>query len=295
MQRKENKKKALVFLFLIALDAVVWWNVVFFRPHAEPQISFLDVGQGDATLLILEGGAKVLVDAGARKDILYALRRELGSSERYIDLAVITHPELDHFGGFVEVLEEYEIGAFLMSGRFPEDKNSDTWSALMEKIKEKEIPIVTVGEGDALRQGRDGFGVLSPNPLLLGGAEPNDASIVLSAHVSSLDMLLTGDISASVERYLAGKYDLSADILKVSHHGSKYSSDGIFLEEVAPSVALIGVGENRYGHPTEEALGRVHEAGARMFRTDLHGNIKILPGAEVIHVFTEKEPSEGGR
>ena len=102
---------------------------------------------------------------------------------------------------------------------------------------------------------------------------------------SGFSALFTGDIGAATEAALAEKYDLRADILKVPHHGSKFSSSAAFLRDVAPAVAVVEVGKNSYGHPTASALDRLALVGAQIFRTDEQGTIKIVPAAESLRVF----------
>jgi competence protein ComEC len=105
---------------------------------------------------------------------------------------------------------------------------------------------------------------------------------------SEFQALLTGDIGANVEEDLVEKYDLRADILKVGHHGSKYSSSQKFLHEVQPKLAVIEVGENRYGHPTKETLSRLEAAGAHIFRTDQNGTVRVVVEESKLKIFVEK-------
>lgn len=116
----------------------------------------------------------------------------------------------------------------------------------------------------------------------------NDTGFVTLLRTPGFAALFTADIGANVEEDLVQNFDLRADILKVGHHGSKYSSSEEFLEEVEAKLAVIEVGENRYGHPTEETLGRLRAAGAQIFRTDQHGTLKIFVKDKKLQVFTEK-------
>lgn len=237
----------------------------------------MDVGQGDAVLLELAGGVRILTDAGPDAKVVDSLERTLPPGRRYIDIAIITHPDLDHFNGFNHLLERYRVGAFVFNGRGREEnEDSDNWFRLVSKIEEQGIPFLALGAGDGIRHGPSRLDILSPDAQLLSTQALNETSIVAKVRTPEMTALLTGDIGASVEEALRGRYDLAADVLKVSHHGSKYSSSPGFLLAVRPSIAVVSAGErNRYGHPTPEVLQRLAAVGADVFRTDQNGTVTI--------------------
>ena len=286
---KSNNLTILIIFSLIALDLFIWPQILFSKNSGEPAAYFLDVGQGDSELVVLENGVKIMTDAGPTSKVIASLESALGPSDKYIDLAIISHPQLDHFNGFNDVLKNYAIGAFIVNGRqidLPE------WKNLMSKIQEKKIPLIVLAAGDKITVGKDSANFLSPDKNLIQSGELNDTAFVSAVDTQKFRLMLNGDIGQNVEKYLIKKYpveDLKADILKVAHHGSKYSSSEEFLKTVSPKLAVIEVGaKNTYGHPTKEALSRLAEANIlKTFRTDQNSTIKITAENGKLKVFSK--------
>lgn len=277
----------IVFLVLVAADAAAWFQVFAAAPPRGASISFLDVGQGDSTLLKLAGGVTIMTDAGPDSSAARSLERVLGQGRRYIDIAVVTHPELDHFNGFNYIVENCGIGAFIMNGR--DHPGSRQWAELVAKIAAKNIPLITLGAGDSMRYGPNRIDILSPDARLLGSGELNDAGLVQKVRTPEFTALLTADIGMNVEEHLRTRYDLSADILKVGHHGSKYSSGAPFSAAVRPALAVVSVGaRNTYGHPTTEALARLAAVGAKILRTDQRGAMTARRVDGELKIYSEK-------
>lgn len=284
--RKLDNFSVVIILSLLAFAVFVWGEIVFIRSADEPSMAFLEVGQGDATLLVLPGGVKVLTDAGPGRNVVASLERVLSRGDRYIDLAIISHPQLDHFNGFNYLLDNYRFGAFVFNGRSAE---AAEWQLLLDKIAAKKIPLITLGAGDKIRYGDNTINILAPNTLYLQSAELNDTSIVELINAPPFRALLTADIDSNVENYLLENFDIEADILKVPHHGSKYSSGSKFLRVVDPKVAVVEVGSsNRYGHPTKEALSRLGAVVTEVFRTDQGGTIEIVAEGQKLKIFAER-------
>jgi competence protein ComEC len=207
----------------------------------------------------------------------------LGSLEKalpgkqYIDLALITHPQADHFNGYNFILDHYGVGAFLYNGR-DDDPGVAAWTDLKNKIAAKHIPLITLAAGDSVRYAGNEVDILSPNPEFRESAELNDTGLVEMITTAHFRALFTADIGFNVENWLAQNIkDLHADILKVPHHGSKYSSGDAFLRAVDPSVAVIEVGaKNVYGQPGAATLARLASSThAEIFRTDQNGTVEI--------------------
>jgi beta-lactamase superfamily II metal-dependent hydrolase len=279
----------IVLVVLVAADGAAWFQMFAGAPARASSISFLDVGQGDSSLLEFAGGVKIMTDAGPDSSVVGSLERSMKDGGRYIDIAIVTHPELDHFNGFDYMLARYEVGVFVINGR--NHPGSKQWVELLKKIAAKKIPLVTLGAGDVIRYGPNRIDVLSPNAQLIGSSELNDAGIVQKVRTSDFSVLLVADIGINVEEYLRGKYGsaLAADILKVGHHGSKYSSGAVFLKAVRPLIAAISVAaRNTYGHPTPEALGRLAAVGAQVFRTDQMGTLTARRVDGELRIFSEK-------
>lgn len=273
----------IVLAVLVATDITIWSEVFAGVPPQTAAISFLDVGQGDSSLLELPGGIHIMTDAGPDSSVARSLEKVLGSGG-YIDIAVITHPELDHFNGFNYLVGKYDIGAFVVNGR--DHPGSRQWAELLEKIAARRMPLVILGAGDSIRHGQSRIDIISPSAQLAGSGELNDTGLVQKVRTPDFSALLAADIGSNVETYLRNSYDLVADILKVGHHGSKYSSGTSFLRAIQPRLAVVSVGaRNNYGHPTPEALTRLAAAGIPVLRTDQRGTITVRREGGELKVF----------
>lgn len=283
--QKDNTRRALIFGFLL-LDALVWYSVLFHSPSGEEKFYFLDVGQGDSELAVLSGNVKVLTDAGPDGRVISELEKILPSYDRYIDLLVISHPQLDHFGGASDVLDRYRIGAIITNGREGAVKE---WKQFVEKAEAHNVPFIVLGAGDSIRHRESEIAILSPSNELVGSGELNDTGLVERFTTPRFTALLTADIGASVEQYLLKRLPESAlksHILKIGHHGSKYSSSDEFLRAVDPRIAVIEVGKNRYGHPTRDTLERlIKNTTARIFRTDQDNTVEVVSNGRALSVF----------
>lgn len=280
------KRISILILLLLAANAVLGIRILG-RGAGEASISFLDVGQGDASLITLPARGRtvqILIDGGPTTAILPALEAVMPKGDRSIDLVVLTHPQLDHFGGLIDVVKRYRVGAFLWNGRAG---TIGAWNDLVAAVQESGIPAVALGRGDAIRIGNRALAVLHPDQAGLMSGELNDSSLVTRLDTDGVRALFTGDIAARTERLLSPE-EIRADILKVPHHGSKYSSSEEFLAAVRPRAAFIEVGKNRYGHPTAEALARLAAAGGRIFRTDRDGTVRVLLGKAMLRVLPSK-------
>ncbi|OGZ01533.1 MAG: hypothetical protein A3A43_01960 [Candidatus Liptonbacteria bacterium RIFCSPLOWO2_01_FULL_56_20] len=288
MKKTDNLTIILVAVFA-ALDIFVWHEVVFAGPDERGALYFLDVGQGDAELLVLPGGVKVLTDAGPDAAISRSLEGVLASTDRYIDLAVISHPQEDHYGGFNDLFRRYRFGAFVVNGRNADPATGGAWDALLEKLTREHIPVITLRGGDRIRYRDSRIDIVSPDDSFVWSGELNDTGLVEHVHTPAWSALLAADIGFNVEDYLVRHVDLRADILKVPHHGSKYSSSEELLRAVRPRLAVIEVGErNRYGHPTEETLARLAASRVRVLRTDRSGTIRVVGEGGKLQVFVDK-------
>jgi len=265
---------------IISIGFTAWiWFGIFSAQTSEDVLYVLDVGQGDSQLVVLsredgKSSVKILIDGGKDRSVLTALDEALGHlNNKYIDIVMMTHTDLDHMGGLIEVIKRYDIGLFVSNGR---KADTEAYTALENVLDQRAIPSIVLIEGDAVRYGDASLRILSPDRALLANKTVNEAGIVAMLESDDVKALFTGDIGFPAENALLKKYrDLSADILKVGHHGSKNSSSENFIAAVRPLVSIIGVGKNSYGHPTPRVLDTLDLAGSRVYRTDEHGTIKI--------------------
>jgi len=243
----------------------------------------LSVGQGDSSLLLLPGSGggqvKFLIDGGPINGGLNSNLEKILGLDKYIDLVIVTHPEIDHFGGLIEILKTYQVGAVLYNG---DEKDNNNWAEFNRIISEKKIAKISLTKGDGVIYADSAAKVLNPTNL---AANTNDAGLVLILETDGFKALFAADIGAAIERAVAQSEDIKSDILKVSHHGSKYSSDASFLKKVEPKISVVEVGKNSYGHPTKEALNRLKEVGSQIFNTYEQGIIKIIKEEGELRVF----------
>ncbi|MDO8466538.1 MAG: MBL fold metallo-hydrolase [bacterium] len=275
------------FLILVAGNIFVARGIFAEMRPKNLALYFLDVGQGDGELIDF-GDVQILVDGGKDPKVLSELGRVLTPTDRYIDLVIATHPDLDHFGGLIDVLKTYEVGAVITTGR---RGVADAYSDFERVIVEKKIPEIKVFAGDEIKFEDAVIKILWPTAIAAQGKKVNESGIVFMLEKdgppgrAGLRALYTADIGFETEEILARKYDLDAHILKVGHHGSRFSSEADFLKEVSPAVSVIEVGKNSYGHPTPSALGRLASVGSQIFRTDQSGTVKVIFDGDRLKIY----------
>jgi competence protein ComEC len=272
--------------------------LLFARVHSlsraapsEPLYHALNVGQGDATLIELADGTRVLTDAGPDGSVVAQVGAVL-ANDRYIDLGVITHLQKDHMYGFVPLLRQYRFGAIVWNGRTDAGSPND-WKTLVALAAKEHIPLIRVAAGDRVRTRGGTISILSPPPEYVESAELNDTCVVELVRTNRWSALLTGDIDSVLEGRLIERYGtaLHADILKVPHHGSKYSSTEAFIQTVRPQVATISVGaKNHYGHPNQDVIARYEADHVRVFRTDKAGTVTLRASPGGIERVTSSPP-----
>ena len=247
------------------------------------RVYFLDAGQGDSAV-ILSGNTTVLIDAGDREhgDDVVADLRALGV--RRIDLLVATHTHSDHIGGMQDVLSAFPVEAVLDSG-IPH--TSSLYEDFLDEIDDRGIAYSVAERGETIRLDDLRILVLSP-PRERTADSLNDNSIVLRISYGTTDILFAGDAGQATEsELLVTGYALDAEVLKVAHHGSSDATSAPFLSRVNPAVAVISVGSgNDYGHPHDETLATLGQAGVTVYRTDRDGTILVTSNGSSYSVRT---------
>lgn len=249
------------------------------------KVIFLNIGQGDAILIRDSQSRNILIDGGPDRNIIYHLDQYIPFYDREIDLMVSTHADSDHLTGLVEVLWRYRVKKILDNGLKSFSPAGEEWDKL---IREKNVAQQTVDAPLSLVW--DEQTVLEfiwPQQDIIKSSESDDnfASLVFKLKHGENSFLFTGDATKEVEESLidAG-YNLSADVLKVGHHGSKYSSGLDFLKLVNPEHSVISVGENSFGHPSLRVLTNLKEIGTKILRTDEQGDVVFLSDGEELRL-----------
>ena len=237
-------------------------------------VYFLNVGQGDATYIELPGGKNALIDGGPSGSASSQLAAFLKAKNvTHLDNVVLTHPHSDHYNGLAYVFDNIKVDNFYDTRLDNTGATAD--EAIRAKVSGLGVHTVYPAAGDHLNWSAPvDIKVLNAcsDPIASKQSNTvNNCSIVMKMTYNGTSLLFMGDVQNDAEAALVAKYgsELKADVLKVGHHGSKYSSTDPFLAAVKPAKAYIEVGKNNYGHPTQDALDRLQKSGARIFRTDL--------------------------
>jgi competence protein ComEC len=290
--------------FLVSV--VIFLGVVMWQwPDRKLRVIGCDVGQGDA-ILITKGFAQILVDGGPPNgDVLTCLGHYLPFWDRRIELVVMTHPQLDHHGGLVEVLRRYQVEVFLTGDEVNE---SEAYERLVTTILEQDVVVTIAHQGMRLRVEGIELEVLWPKDMsrdvwktleagdwqhfdgcadihcVLGNfmtempGDLNVESVTILLRYGEFTALLTGDLNASFEEELVNDGLIGdIDLLKVAHHGSRTGESNKLLEVVKPEVAIVSVGkENRFGHPHESVMDGLRDHGVYVYRTDVVGDVVVV-------------------
>jgi len=277
-------------LVILATTVVLLGVVSFFSLIQKPNsrlmtVSYLSVGQGDATFVETPSGLKYLIDVSGGPQILEALSKELSFMEKRIDGVFLTHMDADHISGLVPVLEYYDVGEIFISTQF--DKES-LYGVLEEYVEETKNPVIMHyidGTNRIILDEKAGvlIDVIFPIPDYPFN-DRNDRSFVLNLIFGETKFLFTGDASTEIENYLVEQKSssLDADILQVGHHGSNTSSSEFFLKTVSPTYAVISAGkDNDFGHPHQEVIERILELEIKMVETVEDNQVFVTDGGSV--------------
>jgi competence protein ComEC len=270
------------------------------RPDGRLHVTVLDVGQGDSIFLQGPNGGRVLIDTGPDPDrLLTLLDARVPSWDRRLDLVVLTHPHEDHVSGLALLLQRYRIGDIVEPGMIGPGPGDAAYRREMAQLG-RTSRVVAAGD----RLWLDGIELDVDWPLrgtvplhpADGGTAINNVSIVLELHFGQRRMLFTGDVEQQIDPQLlaegiAAHLGAPIDVLKVAHHGSGTASTDAFVNALDPGVAVISAGwGNPYGHPSPKTVTRLQDHGAKLFRTDLDGNVDISTnGRDLV------AQAEGGR
>ena len=276
---EKNSSKAMnlirkMFCCVLCLWILFFGGMYGYHHQGKLHITVLDVGQGDGILMKLEGGVNILVDGGSSSKNQIGEYILLKAMDYYgmeqIDYAFLSHLDGDHINGVLELLELGKIKRVVISGYTAEHGLRE--SELMKYLTTENTMIVTQGDVFSL----NGLEIKIHSPGNEENyADENEASMLMEVSYHGKPLLFTGDMGEETEKRLLEEIPKNIDLLKVAHHGSKYSTSEELLEKTKPANAVISSGTNRYGHPHAETLNRLMKVGTKIWRTDEAGAIEI--------------------
>jgi len=270
------RHRKIIYLSLAGLLALslILAGIIFYSSRQDLKIIFLDVGQGDA-ILIEQGQNQILIDGGpSGQKLLEKLGKYVPFWDRQIELVIATHPDADHIGGLIDLMRTYAVGSLMDTKT---ESESQVYKKYREIIETKKISEIEGVAGVDLKIGDNAeMKVLSPAENYNSQEkDTNLNSIVARLKFGENSFLFTGDLPSDGEQALVKNGEnMKSQVLKVGHHGSKYSSSVEFLKAVSPRDAAISVGaNNKYGHPAPEVLEKLINSGINILRTDEGGDI----------------------
>ncbi|MCM3566549.1 DNA internalization-related competence protein ComEC/Rec2 [Neobacillus mesonae] len=278
-----KRKTKLLILSLIMITFQPVWNHV--NPFGE--VTLIDVGQGDSIFIRLPyGRGNYLIDTGGtvgfydeewrKRSKPFEVGRDVvvpflkGKGITRIDKLVLTHGDMDHIGGTLSVIKELHVKQILLPSVA---ESSETEESIVHEAEKQKIPVIRVSSGEKWSSGDSRFYILNPERNFSG--ERNGSSVTIFAYIGGLSWFFGGDLDKQgEEKIITAHPNLTVDVLKAGHHGSKTSSAENFIKQIKPKIALISAGENnRFGHPHKEVVERLKAAHTKIFRTDFQGAI----------------------
>jgi len=285
--RKHGILITVLFLFLINFGI---WQAVLDKSDDRGilKVYFLDIGQGDATLIEAPNGNQVLIDGGRTDNkVLSALGEVLPPYDHSLDVIIATHPDADHVGGFPEVLSRYKVSIYLESGNVT--KETAIVKTLEKTLQEFKINRSFAKQGQRILLDEENqiyLDILYPDRDV-SKVDSNDASIIMRLTYGETCFIFSGDAPQKIEQYVAvkEKTNLDCEVLKAGHHGSRTSTSLSWVGFITPEYAVISDGKNNsYGHPHKETLATLEKFGVKVLRTDELGTIEINSDGQNVFV-----------
>jgi competence protein ComEC len=288
----------------VLIIAMLGYQAAIGQPPTGLRVTFMDVGQGDSTLIQAEDGATILIDGGPEADSAEAKLRAYGVQK--IDLLIITHPHADHVNGLPAVVRDHQIERAIIP---PDKSKNNQYLRTLEMLGANKVAETAAREGEFYKVGRDlTVKILSPDAPdtnapdadtgganLSAGSEAasentNNQAVVALIQYKGIKMLFTGDIEIQTEEDIVADGDAQKiDILKVPHHGSRNGADATLMELLKPRFAIISVGAgNPYHHPAPSTIDLLRQVGATVFRTDKNGSVTIESDGKTINASAQR-------
>ena len=282
---RQSKKLIILIFLILGIGAIWFWSGLKPGGKGQLEVVFFDVGQGDSIFITTPSNQQILIDGGPNSVVLDKLGDYLPFYDHTIDLVILTHPHADHIAGLLSVLERYKVNMVLQSNLETDSILATEWEGIIQSSGVKKI---IAQAGQEYRLGEVKVSVLFPrsDQIVTGlDSAANDYSLVTKVSYQSVDFLLMGDAPEKIEQDLL-KYQsdsLPAEVLKVGHHGSRYSSSIDFLSLVRPEWAVIQSGQgNSYGHPHQPILNNLKNIGTKILRNDKSGDVKMTSDGNTV-------------
>lgn len=289
----EKQSLPIKFFLWISVFSIVIVSLVVLKQvlSNKTRIVFCDVGQGDATYIRVINRIDILIDAGPKNAVLRCLGKYMPLYDRTIELAILSHPQDDHYGGFLPLLDRYRIKVFIMN---PVDNPAQSFQELKAKLFEKHVSIKFMHASDKIKLPdseiefywpttqfishtvSEAVTPVSNSPAVLGEAtvDLNAYSLIFVFQQNNDRILFTGDATPGILNALLKQSKLKSSVLKIPHHGSKNGLTPLFLDLADPRVIVISVGrKNRYGHPSPEIISLLSSKYRKYLRTDEVGDV----------------------
>jgi len=287
VEREGSDRLAKWMVLILGLaNLFVWLAVLDNSRDRYLEVSFFDVGQGDAAFAQLPNRVQVLFDGGPDASVLEKLGEAMPFYDRDIDWVVLSHTDRDHLAGLIDVLRNYRVRNIIWSGIADGDAEDAEWKQLLAG-EGATVVVASAGEKFALSQDPDCFlEILSPRSGGTSDQDQNELSVAVKLTYGARSFLFTGDAEDDANTAIMAQ---GADVLKVAHHGSKYSTNESFLAGLLPAAAVISVGGgNPYGHPSSQVLDLLGKYDIKTVRTDQSGNVLFRTNGESLFLKTEK-------
>lgn len=292
-------KIAASFIFLFSI--IIFSNIFYSQnliENSKIEVTFIDVGQGDSTFINLFSKYYILIDTGPMDhvDLFFQEHYKKRGVKNFlkknnikkIDYLIITHPHIDHIGNLYPILKTMKVKNVLDVGiAYP----SIYYNRCLELIEQKKINYKIVRKDYHFTLENVNFQVLHPDRIYYNKKKnANLNSLVLKLTYKDIRFLFTGDITSEIEKILVtNKLDLKANFLKAPHQGSEFSNSSLFLEAVQADAVIISSGKfNPFGHPNEKTLKRISKSDAKIYRTDIDGNVQVITDGKNYEIIKEK-------
>lgn len=289
-RKRKNNKISLIILFIAIIGYILTTYSNYLNPSQANETSnqnivttdlkvyFFDVGQADS-ILITNNGHNMLIDAGNNEDgpkLVKYIKEDLGITE--FDYLIGTHPHEDHIGGLDDIINNFDIKKIYLPDITTTTK---TFEDVLDAISSKELTITIPKIGETFKLGEADFTVLYTGT---NSSDLNSTSIITKMIFGKYSYLFTGDTTSDIEKTILNQ-NIDIDVLKVAHHGSKYSSSLEFLEKTTPSYAIISVGKNNsYDHPSSETINNLKKYTNNIYLTSELGTILLTSNGQTIDI-----------